>query len=333
MFVQVRAVVRRAERRDLVRHHRPAAVLGQVVVHRLRDRVAVRVVRRHVRGLAVLAERLHEDRTDRVRRGLAVEVLAEAVADAVLAGGVVGPGDAGDVQHLFALRELVERHRDRARRRARQQDRLVLGDEALLRLHRVVRLRGGVGDAVLHLLAEHALLGLRRDRLDQRMAVVDVLDRELVALELVLALHRIGAGARHRDADEDAVALRAGRPGADRRLVRRERPRGEPCGQREPAGDAQARFQECATVDTVTAVILVFHCDPPPDRTMLTNRRRVPARMTLFRLAVKATRPRGHGRPTQRRMIRGLVNLGVAGRRSAPCRMPRPSSRCTAMVF
>ena len=51
------------------------------------------------------------------------------------------------------------------------------------------------------------------------MAGIDVLDRELPALELVLALHRIGAGARHGDADEDRIALRAGRPGADRRLV------------------------------------------------------------------------------------------------------------------
>ena len=37
------------------------------------------------------------------------------------------------------------------------------------------------------------------------------------ALELVLALHRVGAGARHGGADVDGVALRAGRPGADRR--------------------------------------------------------------------------------------------------------------------
>ena len=36
--------------------------------------------------------------------------------------------------------------------------------------------------------------------LHQLVAGVDVLDRELPALELVLALHRIGAGARHRDA-------------------------------------------------------------------------------------------------------------------------------------
>ena len=69
-------------------------------------------------------------------------------------------------------------------------------------LHRLVRLGGGVGDADLHFLAEHALAGLGRDLLDQLVAAVDVLDRELPALELVLALHGVGAGARHRDADE-----------------------------------------------------------------------------------------------------------------------------------
>ncbi len=61
-----------------------------------------------------------------------------------------------------------------------------------------------VGDDQLHLLAEHALGDLGRDLLDQRMAAVDVLDGELHALELVFALHRIGAGARHGRADGDA---------------------------------------------------------------------------------------------------------------------------------
>ena len=124
---------------------RPAAVLGQVVVDRLGDGVAVGVVRRHERRLLVLAEGLHQHRADRVGRGLAVEVLAEAVAHAVLAGGVVRAGDAGDVEHLLALGELVERHRDRRRGRAGHQDDLVLVDEGLLLLHRLVRLGGRVG--------------------------------------------------------------------------------------------------------------------------------------------------------------------------------------------
>ena len=51
------------------------------------------------------------------------------------------------------------------------------------------------------------------------MAPVDVLDGKLHALELIFALHRIGAGARHGGADGHRWALRAGRPGADRRLI------------------------------------------------------------------------------------------------------------------
>ena len=191
----------------------------EIVLHRLGDGVAVGVVRRQIGRLLVLAEGLDQHRADRRRRGLAVEVLAEAVAHAVLAGGVVGAGDAAHEQHLFALRQLVQARPRPRSRSAGDQHRLVLGDEALLRLHRFVRLGGGVGDAVLHFLAEHALGGLGRDLLDQLMAAVDVLDRELVALELVFALHRIGAGARHGNADEHRGAGRTGRIGADRRLV------------------------------------------------------------------------------------------------------------------
>ena len=181
--------------------------------------MAVGIVRRHERRLLVLAVRLDQHRADRVGRGLAVEVLAEAVAHAVLAGRVVRAGDAGDVEHLLALRELVERDRDRARGRAGHQHDLVLVDEGLHLLHRLVRLGGTVGDEQVDLLAEQALGDLGRDLLEQRIAVVDVLDRELPALELVFALHRIGAGARHGGGDIDRVAFRAGRPGADRRLV------------------------------------------------------------------------------------------------------------------
>src|SRR3954462_13152486 len=95
----------------------------------------------------VLAELLDQHRRNRSRSSLAEEILPEAVAHAILAGGVVRAGDAAHEQHLFALRQLVERDRDRARRTARDHYRLVLGDEALLRLHRFVRLGGGVGNA------------------------------------------------------------------------------------------------------------------------------------------------------------------------------------------
>ena len=76
----------------------------------------------------------------------------------------------------------------------------------LLRLHGLVRLGGGVGDEQIHLLAEHAFGDLGRDFLQQRIALVDVLDRELLALELVFALHGISAGTRHGSADVDRAA-------------------------------------------------------------------------------------------------------------------------------
>ena len=49
-------------------------------------------------------------------------------------------------------------------------------------LHGLVRLGGRVGDDQIDLLAEHALVDLGRDLLDQRVAGVDVLDRKLYPL-------------------------------------------------------------------------------------------------------------------------------------------------------
>src|SRR6185312_11835412 len=85
-----------------------------------------------------------------------------------------------------------------------------------------------------------------RDRLHQRVTLVDVLDGELHALELVGPLGRVATGERHAGAGVDGAAGRAGRPRADRRLVGGERLRGESHGKREPAGDAQTRTQEIA---------------------------------------------------------------------------------------
>ncbi len=197
----------------------------QIVVHRLGDGVTVGIVRRHEGGLLAFAVGLQQHRADRVRGGLAVEILAEAVADTVLAGGVVRARDAGDVEDLLAVGEVVERDRDRARGRAGHQDDLVLVDEGLLLLHRVVRLGAAVGDHQVHRLAEQALGDLRRDLLKQRVAVVDVFDRKLIALELVFALHRVRSGARHGGADVDGRARRTVRPSAERRLILCERRR------------------------------------------------------------------------------------------------------------
>src|SRR6516162_8494968 len=60
----------------------------QEVVHRLGNRVAIGVVWRHERRLAVLAEVLDQDRADRIGRRLAVEALTERVARTILAGRV-----------------------------------------------------------------------------------------------------------------------------------------------------------------------------------------------------------------------------------------------------
>ena len=193
---------------------------------------------------------LTSERADRGRGGLAVEVLTEAVAHAILAGGVVGTGDAAHEQHLFALRQLVQRDRDRTRGAAGDHHRLVLADEALLRLHRFVRLGRGVRDAVLQFLAENTLGGLGRDLLDQLMAAVDVLDREFVALEFVFALHRIGAGARHGNTDENRGAGR----------TRPDRSRSPACRRHRPASPSrrEASFRRPIRRRTATA------CDGTP---------------------------------------------------------------------
>src|SRR5215475_2505213 len=79
------------------------------------------------------------------------------------------------------------------------------------------------------------------------MATVDVLDRELVALELVLALQCIGSGARHGDADEHRRAGRAGRIGADRGTILGEGLGHQASGKHCPAGDSCRGLQQSAT--------------------------------------------------------------------------------------
>src|SRR5262249_2336306 len=107
----------------------------------------------------------------------------------------------------------------RARGRAGHQHDLVLVDEGLYVLHRLVRLGGAVSGEQVDRLAEQTLADLGRDLFEQRIAVVDVLDRELPALELIFTLHGVGAGARHGGTDTDRVAFRARRPGSERRFV------------------------------------------------------------------------------------------------------------------
>ncbi|MGY3287689.1 hypothetical protein ACVWWP_000756 [Bradyrhizobium sp. LM3.6] len=158
---------------------------------------------------------------------------------------------------MLTLGELVERDRDGAGRTAGDHDRLVLADEALLRLHRLVRLGRGIGDAELQLFAEHALAGLGRYLLDQIMAAVDVLDRELVTLELVLALHGVGAGARHRDADEGGGTRDPRGVGTDRRLVlgKRRHP-----GQNRAADETRGGLKQATARDAAADEIVSHDC-------------------------------------------------------------------------
>src|SRR5262249_23558046 len=206
--------------------------------------MTVSVVRCHERRLAVLTELLDQHRPYGVRRSLAVEVLTEAVAHAILSSSVVRARNAGDIETFFALGELVKRDSYRTRSRPGHQHDLVLVDKGLFLLHRLVRLGGAVSDDKIDLLAQQALAYFGRNFFQQRVAVVDVLDRKLPTLELVFALHGVGAGARHSRPDINGVALRAFRPGADRRVVAGcKRLRRQDGRQQSAAGNAGARLQ------------------------------------------------------------------------------------------
>ena len=179
------------------------------------------------------------------------------------------PEIAGHVENLLALGELVERDRDRRRGRAGHQDDLVLVDEGLLLLNRLIWFGGAVGRHELDRLAEHALVHFRRDRLHQRMVFIDVVDGELHALELVVARSGVRAGERHRGPDGDRIARRASRPSADRRLVIGIRPAdpAEKTGQRR-AGRARPKFQRAATRNCAGPLIPKYefgHPYPPID--------------------------------------------------------------------
>ena len=64
-----------------------------------------------------------------------------------------------------------------------------------------------VGDDKIDLLAQYALGHLGRDLLDQVIALIEVFDRKLHALELILALDGVGARTGNGGADRDRVAL------------------------------------------------------------------------------------------------------------------------------
>src|SRR4029077_17336031 len=86
-------------------------------------------------------------------------------------------------------------------------------------LYRLVRLGGRVGGQQIFFLAEQALRDLWCDLPEQRIAAIDVLDRKLPALKFILALHCVGASARHCGRDIDGVTTGAFRPSAERREI------------------------------------------------------------------------------------------------------------------
>ena len=117
------------------------------------------------------------------------------------------------------MSELVKRHGHCRRRRTRHQQNLVLVDEGLNFLHRLIGLGGAVSSKQVDLLAEQTLVDLGRYLLEERIAVVDVLDCKLPTFEFIFSLNRVSAGTRNGRGDIDGVTLRACRPSANRRMI------------------------------------------------------------------------------------------------------------------
>ena len=215
---QVGAEVRGAERRELFAHRLPADLLSELL-HRVVDAVAISVVRHEVGGLAVFAELLGQHRRERLRRHIGRRLGAEAVALAILAGGVVGAAVADHVDDVLALSQFLHRDRYGAADAAGQHDGLVVANEAGRGLNGRIRFGFRVGDLEFDLLAEHALaLFQGRNLLGHATAVVEVIDRQFEAELHVLSRGRIGSGERHHAADENAAAASPGRKRAERRM-------------------------------------------------------------------------------------------------------------------
>src|SRR5690606_23591825 len=111
------------------------------------------------------------------------------------------------------------------------------------------------------------LVDLGRQDLHQLVVAVDVLDSELHALALVLALHGIGARQRDGATDVDRVTLRARRPGADRGLALGMRPaHARQAGNQRRTGHAGARAEHLATGEVrqpAVSELEVRHLSPP----------------------------------------------------------------------
>ena len=191
------------------RHGLPAEGLGGLD-HRLFLGPAPGVVGGQMIGDAVLAVGFAEHRPERDTGLIGVEEMAEAILLLVLAGGVVGVGQAGHVNDAHLLAEALLGDGHSRRRAAGDHHRAVALDHAAGRVAAGIGLglvvAGNEGD----LLAQNAaaLQRLGREGRDQAAvtATVQVLDGQLIGALLVGALIGIGAGERHVEAQRHAVA-------------------------------------------------------------------------------------------------------------------------------
>ncbi len=136
--------------------------------------------------------------------------MAEAVAPPVLAGGIIGVGQAAHEDDAHLLTQRLNRDGDAGRRAAGHHDSAVLFDHALCGCARRVGLRLRIAGDEFDLFAENAvsLQGVGLQRLEHAAAFVDVLDGKLIGAQLVGALIGVGAGLRHVESERHALAGR-----------------------------------------------------------------------------------------------------------------------------
>jgi hypothetical protein len=154
-------------------------------------------------GAAVLAVTLRQNGPERHTGHVGVEELPEAVAPPILAGCVIGMRQRAHEDHALFLSEILVGDSGRRRRAAGEHDHAVALDHAQRHLAGGIGVRLVVAEDILDLLAENAIALQRQrlQRLQHAAALVDVLDRELIGAQLVLALVGIGSGLRQDKAE------------------------------------------------------------------------------------------------------------------------------------
>src|SRR5690606_25731072 len=190
---------------------------------------------------------------------------AEAVATAVLAGGVAGATDDREVQSLGAFAGVLQGNGDRAADATRDHHGLVLANEARGSLHRAVGLGFGVADHQHQLLPQNALLGEWRNLTHARVAIVYHLGGELETATLACAFGGVRTGQVKREPCRDGVTRHTGRIVAQCRILLLLSPGVAGYrGQHETAGDTGCGLHECTTAFGSTLYdLILFHCMPP----------------------------------------------------------------------